>query len=197
MSERETNYDALLEVARDLKLGFISGPLQPPEAGRLWLGNESLADILLPAWSDRRVAIAVMPGGPGRERVFAGSAVLSSSDLARLEQAAASAGGHVYQGRLALLTPADWLRLHGGDPQRAASAEPPPRPAGWQDNPATAQVASLDTGPVYEAARAAGWPATFADEPVLFLGDQPLYHLLMRENVGRVVTLLIGALDAS
>ena len=45
------------------------------------------------------------------------------------------------------------------------------------------------------AARAVGWPASFANEPVLFLGDEPVYHLLMRESVGRVVTLLIGALE--
>ena len=68
------------------------------------------------------------------------------------------------------------------------------RPCGWHDNLENAEIAALDTGPVLAAARAAGWPAAFADEPVLFLGDEPLYYLLMREDVGRNVIMLIGAL---
>ena len=195
MAQPETSFDALRATARDLDIGFISGPLQPPEAGRLWIGHQTLAELLLPGWADRNVALAIIAGGPGTGRILSGSARLDLQRLARLEQAATTAGGHVYQGRLALLTPADWLRLHGQTAQQARQAEPPPRPGEWQDNPATAVIASLDTDPVYEAARAAGWPATFANEPVLFLGDQPLYHLLMRENVGRVVTLVIGELE--
>jgi hypothetical protein len=195
MAQPETTFDALLGLARDLDIGFVSGPLQPPEAGRLWIGKRSLAEILLPTWADRDVAIAIIAGGPGTERLLSGSSNLDAERLARLEQGAVAAGGHIYQGRLALLTPADWLRLQGETAQQALEMQPPPRPDGWQDNPATAVIASLDADPVYEAARAAGWPATFANEPVLFLGARPLYHLLMREDVGRVVTLLIGALE--
>jgi hypothetical protein len=195
MAHPGTIFDALFDTARDLGITFISGPLQPPQAGRLWLDDRSLEDILLPTWQDRTVAMAIIAGGPGVKRVLSGNATLDAAGLVRLEQAAAAAGGHVYSGRLARLTPADWLRLHGETPEQARAHEPPPLPGGWQDNPTTAEIAALDADPVYEAALAAGWPATFADEPVLFLGDQPLYHLLMRQDVGRVVTLLIGALD--
>jgi hypothetical protein len=195
MAEPETIFDALFDTARDLGIGFVSGPLQPPEAGQIWLGKHNLADFLLSRWADRSAAIAIARGGPGDKRLLTGTAVLDDAGLARLEQAAATAGGHVYRGRLALLTPADWLRLHGTTAAQALDAERPPRPSGWQDNPTAAHIAALDTDPVYEAARAAGWPATFANEPVLFLGDEPLYHLLMREDVGRVATLLIGGLE--
>jgi hypothetical protein len=197
MARTETTFDMLVQVARDLDIGFISGSLQPPEAGQIYLGRQTLAEILLPEWADRPLAVGIIAGGPGRERVLTGKSMLNAERLARLEQAVSVAGGQIYQGRLAQLTPADWLRLHGDTAKDVLSEEPPARPGGWQDDPTTAEIAALDTDPVYEAARAAGWPATFANEPTLFLGDQPLYHLLMRENAGRVVTLLIGPLEGS
>ena len=195
MARTETTFDMLMQVARDLDIGFISGPIQPPEAGRIYLGHQTLAEILLPEWADRLLVVGIIAGGPGRKLVFIGKSTLDVDRLARLEQAVSVAGGYMYQGRLAELTPADWLRLHGDTAKDALSQEPPARPGGWQDDPTTAEIAALDTDPLYEAARAAGWPATFGNEPTLFLGDQPLYHLLMRENAGRVVTLLIGALE--
>lgn len=195
MARTETAFDALLRLARDLDIGFVSGPLQPPEAGRMFLGSRSLAEILLPEWHDRRVALAIVPGGPGAERVSIGKAPLGADGAARLVQAVEDAGGHVYQGRLAWLTPEDWLRLHGpGGPDEAPYQLP--SQGTWQDNPATAEIASLDVSPLMNAARAAGWPAAFANEPALFLGDEPVYHLIMRENVGRVVTFVIAALEA-
>jgi hypothetical protein len=196
MPRSETAFDALFRLARDLDIGFVSGPLQPPDAGRLILEGRSLAEILLPEWSGRRVALAIVPGGPGSGHVSLGTALLGAEAVARLVEATEDTGGHVYQGRLALLTPTDWLRTHEPS-QREDEAPGALRDRGaWPtDNPATAEIASLDTGPLMAAARAAGWPATFANEPVLFLDDEPVYHLLMRESVGRVVTLLIGALE--
>ena len=194
MARTETAFDALFKLARDLDIGFVSGPLQPPEAGRMFLGGRSLAEILLPAWAGRRVALGIVAGGPGAERVSIGKGLLGADGAARLVDAVEDAGGHVYQGRLAHLTPEDWLRIHGPGSLNDAPYQLPSQGT-WQDNPATAEIASLDVSPLMNEARAAGWPAAFANEPALFLGDEPVYHLMMRENVGRVVTFLIAALE--
>jgi hypothetical protein len=195
MARTETTFDALLRLARDLDIGFFSGPLQPPDAGRLFLNDRSLAELLLPEWGDRLVALAILPGGPGVERMSVGTTLLGNDGADRMVEAVEGAGGHVYQGRLALLTPEDWLRLRGSAPAPNDAPYDLPGPGTWTGNPTNAHIASLDTGELMNAARAAGWPASFANEPVLFLGDEPIYHLLMRESVGRVVTLLIGALE--
>ena len=194
MARTQTTFEALEQLARDMDIGFVSGPLQPPQAGRLYLGERSLGEIVLPTWAEQPIALAIAAGGPNDGHVLTGTASLDAEGLARLEQAVHAAGGHVYQGRLAQLTPADWLQRHGGPASMQAERAPSSASYGWHDNLANAEIAALDTGPVIAAARAAGWPAAFADEPVLFLGDEPLYYLLMRENAGRNVTMLIGAL---
>jgi hypothetical protein len=194
MAHTHTTFEALEQLARDLHIGLVSGPLQPPEAGRLFLGNRSLAEIVLSTWADQPIALAIAAGGTSHEQVLAGTATLDTEALARLEGAVHAAGGHVYQGRLAQLTPAEWLQRYGGPANMQSERAPSSTKYGWHDNLANAEIASLDTGPVLAAARAAGWPAAFGDEPVLFLGEEPVYYLLMRENVGRNVTLLIGAL---
>jgi hypothetical protein len=194
MARTQTTFEALEQLARDLDIGLIRGPLQPPQAGQLFLGNRSLAEIVLSTWADRPVALAIAAGGPTHEQVVARTATLGADALARLERTIHAAGGHVYQGRLAQLTPAEWLQRHGGPASMQSERAPSSATYGWHDNLANAEIAALDTGPVLAAARAAGWPAAFADEPVLVLGDEPVYYLLMREDVGRNVTMLIGAL---
>ena len=194
MARTQTTFEALEELARDLDIGLVSGPLQPPEAGRLYLGNRSLAEIVLSTWADQPIALAIASGGPSYEQVLAGTAALDADALARLERAIHAAGGHVYQGRLAQLTPAEWLQRYGGPESMQSERAPSSATYGWHDNLANAEIASLETGPVLAAARAAGWPAAFADEPVLFFGKEPLYYVLMRGNVGRNVIMLIGVL---
>jgi hypothetical protein len=187
-------FDALEELARDLDIGLVSGALQPPEAGQFYLGRRNLAEILLSTWANRPVALAVMAGAPADEQSSAGTATLNADGLARLERAVQEAGGHVYVGTLAQLTPAEWLQRQAGstsiESQRALS-----NPYDSHDTLANAAIAPPDTQSTLDAAYAAGWPPVFGDEPVLFIGDEPLYYLLMRENVGRNVTMLIGALE--
>lgn len=194
MAQPQTQFDALARAAHDLGITFIGGALQPPDGGRLYLGRRSLAELLLPAFEGRPIALALASGGPPSEQFFAGNALLDAAGLARLNQAAQAAGGHVYQGQLARLGPAEWLRL------RPDRADPANRPAGqsteyaWGDDLSNAATAGMGVGELVGAARAAGWPPLFADEQVLFVGDDPLYYLLMRENAGRNVIMLIGAL---
>jgi hypothetical protein len=194
MARTQTTFDALGQLARDLGIRMISGALQPPDGGRLYLGGRSLSEILLPDWAGRPVALAVIAGGPPHEHAGAGTALLGREALARLTAAVSEASGHVYYGRLSELRPADWLRRHGKDTSQAVQATSATQ-MGWRDNLENAETAGLGTGPTLEAARAAGWPAAFADEPVLFLDDEPVYYLLMRENTGRDVALLVAGLD--
>jgi hypothetical protein len=167
MTHPETAFDVLLNTARDLDITIITGRLWPPQAGALSIGDRSLEEIVLPHATADEIALAIIPGGPGWEHIRYGNAVLDAGQLARLERVVAEAGGHVYRGRLAVRTPAEWLQRHGG---------PPPDPG----------ISA------FEVAQAAGWPAAFGDTPVLFLDDQPLYYLLARENVGRNATLLVA-----
>jgi hypothetical protein len=51
---------------------------------------------------------------------------------------------------------------------------------------------NVGTQTTFEAATAAGWPASCGDNPVLFLDDAPIYTLLAQANVGRTITLLVG-----
>ena len=170
MTQTHTSFDLLLHHARDLDVTVVTGRLWPPKAGCMWLGDQSLEEILLPHTTGDAVALAIIPGGPGWEHVRIGGGTLSADQLARLTQIASEAGGNLYRGRLEQLTPEQWLERHGRG-QQAGSAQ-----------------SRID------AAKDAGWPAAFGDYPVLFLDKQPIYHLIARENIGRNVTLLIGTL---
>lgn len=172
MAEERTIFDELLDLALDLDVTIVSGPLAPPYEGQMWVGDRVLADILESQPRGQPVAIAIMPGGPGREYIQAGRTTLDADGLARLTQVVGDAGGHVYQGLLDSYTPEEWIQRHGGPFQLGESQS------------------------LLETARGFGWPATFDDTRVLFLDDKPLYHLLARENTGRVVTMLAGTIDA-
>ena len=168
MASTQTPFDLLLKTARDLDITIVTGRLWTPRAGHFWIGDQSLAEVLLPHVDSDTVALAVVPGGPGWEHIHPGKGRLDAHQLARLTQVVTEAGGHVYQGKLEELTPKGWIERHGGG-QQAVEAES-----------------------VLDAARAVGWPANLDDYSVLFLDDKPIFHLLARENAGRNVTLLAG-----
>jgi len=169
MDRTQTGFDLLLQVADDLDVTIVSGKIWPPSDGRLWFGDKSIWEILLPDGDERYVALAVAPGGPGRERIHIGRGVLDAAGVGRLADAIAEAGGNLYQGRLALLRPADWLRLYG-----------------------TAPHDTIDAASMLDAAQAAGWPHEFGNTQALFLDDQPVVHLLTTASVGRNATLAVG-----
>jgi hypothetical protein len=101
-----------------------------------------------------------------------GLGILNTVDLNRLAQNAAASGGCLSQGWLAVLTPETWLQRHAGAPHGMGAQ------------------ATLD------AATAVGWPASFGNDPVLFLDERSIYALLAQANVGRTVTLLVGTIAA-
>jgi hypothetical protein len=173
MTQEKTIFDDLLDLALDLDVTIVSGAIAPPYEGQMWIGDRVLADILESHPPRQPVAIAIVPGGPGRDYIQAGRTTLDANGLARLALVVGDAGGHIYQGMLDSYTPEEWIQRHGSL-QQVAEAQSP-----------------------LETARALGWPATFDDTRVLFLDDKPLYHLLARENAGRVVTMLAGTIDAS
>lgn len=172
MTQVHTSFDALLATAHDLAITVITGQLGPPIEGRMWIGNRALDTILCPDGAERQVAILIAPGGPGQTTIRIGRRTLDATDLDRLAQNSAAAGGSLTQGNLAVLTPEMWLARHDSAPHTAG------------------------TQTTLAAATAAGWPASCGNNPVLFLDDMPIYALLAQANVGRTVTLLVGTLAA-
>lgn len=170
MTQTHTSFDALLTTARDLAITVVTGQLGPPVAGRMWIGTHTLDTLLCPDQAARQVALLIAPGGPGWTHIRTGRRTLTAEDRIRLARDAAAAGGSVYEGRLAVLTPATWLTRHDGVPRDA--------------DPATS----------LPAATAAGWPANCGNDRVLFLDDQSICALLAQGNVGRTVTLLVGTI---
>jgi hypothetical protein len=172
MTQIHTNFDALLATAHDLSITVVTGQLGPPIDGRMWIGNRALDMLLCPDGIGRQVAILIAPGGPGRTTIQIGRRTLGAADIDRLAQNTTDAGGSLTQGWLAVLTPEMWLARHDSAPQNESSQT------------------------TFEAATAAGWPASCGNNPVLFLDDLPIYALLAQANVGRTVTLLVGAIAA-
>ena len=168
-----TSFDALLATAHDLAITVVTGQLGPPIDGRMWIGNRALDTILCPDGAERRVAILIAPGGPGRTAIHIGRRTLDAADLDRLTQNTAAAGGSLTQGHLAVLTPEMWLARHDSAPHN-----------------------NVGTQTTLAAATAAGWPASCGNNPVLFLDDLPIYALLAQANVGRTVTLLVATIAA-
>lgn len=170
MTQVQTSFDDLLATAHDLAITVVTGQLGPPMAGQMWIGRQSLDEILCPNQSERQVAFLIAPGGPGTLFVHVGQRVLKTIDLVRLAQDAAASGGSLSYGRLAVLTPALWLGRH-------SSAQ------GIADHRSTC-----------DRAKTVGWPANCGDESILFLGDQPIFSLLAQADVGRNVTILVGTM---
>lgn len=169
MIESQTIFDGLLKTARELAMTVVTGQLWPPIGGRMWIGKHSLDEILCPNQSERQVAFLIAPGGPGSTFIQTGKRVLNAADLKRLAEEAVAAGGSLTEGRLAVLTPAAWLKRH--------------RPGMYDHRPT-----------ILETATAVGWPHNCGDEAVLFLDDQSIYSLMAQVSVGRTVTMLVGAL---
>lgn len=186
------DYDGLLKLARDLDMTSIMGALTPPLNGRMWFGDQTLEDLLLPDGKARQVMLVIAPGGPPQIHHAPGKGTLDADSRARVEQAVHAAGGQAYQGRLALLTPERWLEHHADQAHDANRQEQLATAAGnWtRDMQGTEKRAAFSS--ILPAAVEAGWPRNIGDQATLFLDDEPLFHLMEKQNVGRNVLLLVG-----
>src|SRR5688500_8125474 len=135
MTQSETLIDDRLGTARDPNITVVTGQLGPPPDWAMCSGDASRSATLCPDQSERPVAILMVPGGPGRNRIRIGRGTLAASDLTRLARNATASGGSVHQGLLAVLTPVTWLNRHD-DTQPVK-----------------------ETAATFAAAKVAGWPA--------------------------------------
>ncbi len=186
-----TDYDGLLKLVHDLDIMGVMGALTPPLNGRMWIGGQTLEDLLLPDGQARQVVLAIAPGGPPQSYGTPGKGKLDAEGYTQVVQAVHAAGGHVYQGRLALLTPERWLEEHADTRDASRQEQATTATSNWTSDTQGAEERAAYS-PILPAAVAAGWPQNVGDQPMLFLDDQPLFHLMEKENIGRDVLLLVG-----
>src|SRR5215213_11781592 len=105
-------YDQLRGLAHDLNATIIAGAVAPPMNGRMLVAGRALDELLLPDGQACMVTLLIAPGGPPQHYIALGRGTLDEAGRQRLRELAAATRSSVYEGRLALLTPADWIRLH-------------------------------------------------------------------------------------
>src|SRR5215216_243026 len=112
MRQELAPYDQLRDLAHDLNATIIAGAVAPPMNGRMWVADRALDELLLPDGQACMVTLLIAPGGPPQHYIALGRGTLDEDGRQRLRELAAATRSSIYEGRLALLTPADWLRLH-------------------------------------------------------------------------------------
>src|SRR3954467_12730000 len=105
-------YDRLRDLAHDLDATIIAGAIAPPMNGRMWVADRALDELLLPDGQPCMVTLLIAAGGSPQHYIEFGRGTLDEVGRQRLEELAATIRASLYWGRLALLTPADWIRLH-------------------------------------------------------------------------------------
>src|SRR3954469_22642573 len=105
-------YDQLRDLAHDLDATIIAGAVAPPMNGRMWVADRALDELLLPDGQACIVTLLIAPGGSPQYYVALGRGTVDELGRQRLAELAVATKAALYQGRLALLTPADWLALH-------------------------------------------------------------------------------------
>jgi len=191
MEHEVASYDRFRDLAHELDATIIAGAVAPPMNGRMWVADRALDELLLPDGQACRVTMIIAPGGSSQHYITLGRGTLDEAGRQRLGELAATTNTAMYEGRLALLTPADWITLHQSSDRLPASA-----PAGVVDGFSTDSRGS-EVGGAYDDAlirhaQALGWPANLSNGQWLFLDDRPLYHLMAKENVGRNVVLVVA-----
>src|SRR5688572_8073378 len=114
-------YDRLRDLAHDLDATIIAGAVAPPMNGRMWVADRVLDELLLPDGQACMVTLLIAPGGSPQHYVALGRGTLDEVGRQRLSELAATTKAALYEGRLALLTPADWITLHSSPNQLPGS----------------------------------------------------------------------------
>src|SRR5215207_4734042 len=112
MQHELTAYDQLRDLAHDLDATIIAGAVAPPMNGRMWVAGRALDELLLPDGQACMVTLLIAAGGPPQHHIALGRGTLDEAGRQRMAELAATTRSSLYEGRLALLTPADWLALH-------------------------------------------------------------------------------------
>jgi len=191
MRYEAADYDRLRDLADDLDATFIAGAVAPPMNGRMLVADRVLDELVLPDGLACMATLVIAPGGPPQHHIAIGRGTLDEAGRQRLREMASATKAALYEGRLALLTPADWLRLHPSPEQLPNSVAPgvadgAPVHAGMPDS------RGVEDNALLQRAQAMGWPANLSNGQWLFLDQQPLYHIMSKENVGRDVVLVVA-----
>src|SRR5215212_6925698 len=112
MQHERAPYDQLRDLAHDLDATMIAGAIAPPLNGRMLVAGRPLDELLLPDGQACMITLLIAPGGPPQHYIALGHGTLDEAGRQRLVELAAATKTAMYEGRLALLTPADWLSLH-------------------------------------------------------------------------------------
>jgi hypothetical protein len=185
-------YDRLRDLAHDLDATIIAGAVAPPMNGRMWVADRALDELLLPDGQACMVTLLIAPGGAPQHYVALGRGTLDAVGRQRLGELAATTRTALYEGRLALLTPADWLTLHSPPDQHSGSVAAEAAMDGVRTDSRGSEVGGAYDDALIQRAQAMGWPANLSNGQWLFLDDRPLFHLMATENVGRDVILVVA-----
>jgi hypothetical protein len=192
MQHERTPYDQLRDLAHDLNATIIAGAVAPPMNGRMLVAGRVLEELLLPNGQECMVTLLIAPGGPPQHHIALGRGTLDEAGRQRLRELAATTRSSFYEGRLALLSPADWLTLHPSPDLPAGSLPADAAVKDTNTDSRGSEVGGAYDDALMQRAQAMGWPANLSNGQWLFLDERPLFHLLATENVGRDVVMVIA-----
>jgi hypothetical protein len=192
MRHEVATYDRLRDLAHDFDATMIAGAVTPPMNGRMWVADRALDELLLPDGQACMVTMLIAPGGPSQHHVALGQGRLDAGDRQRLAELAATTSAALCEGRLALLTPADWISLHSSPDSGMNLLVDDAAADSVHIDSRGSEVGGAYDDPLIQRAQAMGWPANLSNGQWLFLDQQPLYHILAKENVGRDVILVVA-----
>jgi hypothetical protein len=192
MPHELTAYDQLRDLAHDLDATIIAGAVAPPINGRMWVADRALDELLLPDGQACMVTLLIAPGGPPQHHIVLGRGTLDEAGRRRLGELAAATKSSLYEGRLALLTPADWITLHRSPDSPPGSLSADAAMDDVHTDSRGSEVGGAYDDALIQRAQAMGWPANLSNGQWLFLDERPLFHLLASTNVGRDVVLLVA-----
>jgi hypothetical protein len=192
MRHEVATYDWLRDLAHDFDATIIAGAVAPPMNGRMWVADRALDELLLPDGQACMVTMLIARGGPPQHHIALGRGMLDADGRQRLSELASKASAAIYEGRLALLTPADWISLHSSSESGMSSLADAPAANSVDIDSRGSEVGGAYDDQLIQRAQALGWPANLRNGQWLFLDEQPLYHILAKENVGRDAMLVVA-----
>jgi len=163
MQHELTAYDQLRDLAHELNATIIAGAVAPPMNGRMLVAGRALDELLLPDGQACMVTLLIAPGGPPQHYIALGRGTLDEAGRQRLGELAAATKTGMYEGRLAILTPADWLTLHPSPNSAAGSLSANAAADDIHTNSRGSEVGGTYDDALIQRAQAMGWPANLSN----------------------------------